>query len=84
MPDNPAVVSFRFPDLAAARQFYVDELGFTITRDADEHENMTIAFGGAQMMIEDRREPTSTATTTTSNRDPTWPARAQLDLYRSR
>lgn len=52
MPDSPAVVSFRFPDLAAARHFYVDQLGFSITRDTDEHENMSIAFGGAQMMLE--------------------------------
>jgi len=52
VPDNPAVVSFRFPDLHEARKFYVDQLGFTITREADEHENMSVAFGGAQMMLE--------------------------------
>lgn len=52
MPDNPAIVAFRFPDLVAARRFYVDQLGFTIRRDADEHENMSVVFGGAQMMLE--------------------------------
>lgn len=52
MPGNPAIVAFRFPDLAKARQFYVDVLGFTMERDADEHENMAVSLGGARMMLE--------------------------------
>ncbi|MBA3362287.1 MAG: VOC family protein [Acidimicrobiia bacterium] len=52
MPENPAIVAFRFPDLAEARKFYVDQLGFTVARETDEHENMSVRFGGAQMMLE--------------------------------
>lgn len=52
MPGSPAIVAFRFPDLAKARQFYVDVLGFTVERHADEHENMAVSLGGARMMLE--------------------------------
>ena len=49
MADYPAIATFRFPDLAAARDFYVDQLGFTVTRD---DQNLSIAFGAAQIMLE--------------------------------
>ena len=52
MPDTPAILSLRFPDLAAARKFYVEVLGFEVARDVDEQENMTVAMGAAQMMLE--------------------------------
>lgn len=52
MAETQAIVAFRFPDLAEARRFYVDQLGFTIRRDSDEHENMSIVLGAAQMMLE--------------------------------
>ena len=52
MPDTPAILSLRFPDLAAARSFYVESLGFDVARDVDEQENMTVAMGAAQVMLE--------------------------------
>jgi uncharacterized glyoxalase superfamily protein PhnB len=50
--ENPAVVSFRFPNLAEARKFYVDQLGFDVRREADDHPNMSVALGAAQLMLE--------------------------------
>ena len=56
MSGSSLVPAIRVPDMAAAIEFYRDQLGFRVERGGPEDGNVALSFGDARIMLD--RVPT--------------------------